>query len=206
MASMKTKEKRREYYEKNKKHICEVERLRREKNRPEGLKKLGRYVSEDELSTSWTQIPEHPGYFASREGEIVGKNGRILIGCVDRCGYKNVILRENGGNKQCLSHRLVASTFIDKPDGKNYINHKDGNKTNNKVDNLEWCTRSENTIHSYENGLQKTINSTLLIRGERLEYVRNNIGSKSDEEIAEHLNCCKETIRKIRNKIQKGEL
>ena len=198
-------EKKREYYYSHKEHICEVERLRHEKNRQEGMKKLGRYVPPDELRSNWKQIPGHPNYYASKSGDIVGKQRRIMIGHIDRCGYKNVIFREGTSNKQYLMHRLIAETFIDKPEGKNFINHKDGNKVNNSVDNLEWVTKSENTLHSFENGLQKTINGTEVIRGERLQFVKDNIGVLSDEEIANALNCRRDTIRKLRYRILKGE-
>lgn len=55
--------------------------------------------------------------------------------------------------KICRVHRLVANAFIDNYNNYPIINHKDGNKLNNCVDNLEWCTYKQNIIHSWENGL-----------------------------------------------------
>jgi hypothetical protein len=55
--------------------------------------------------------------------------------------------------KSCALHRLIAQTFIENPENKPYINHKDGNTKNNCVDNLEWCTQSENVIHALDTGL-----------------------------------------------------
>ena len=101
-------------------------------------------------------IPNHPGFRATENGEIIGKRGKPLIGRIDRCGYHEVVLSECGKSKSYLVHRLVLSAFepisnMDKYD----VNHKDGNKQNNCVDNLEWCSRSENVKHAYETGLER---------------------------------------------------
>ena len=92
------------------------------------------------------------GYFASPRGNIYNRHGDLMIGCVDRCGYRHTILNR----KQRNIHRVIAETFIPNPQNKPCVNHKDGNKLNNDVANLEWCTHSENTIHSFQTGLQTT--------------------------------------------------
>lgn len=90
-------------------------------------------------------IRGHSGFKATRDGQIIGKRGKPLIGHVDRCGYKEVLLSENGKTKSYLVHRLILSTFEPIENEENFdVNHKDGNKLNNNVSNLEWCTRSEN--------------------------------------------------------------
>jgi hypothetical protein len=68
-------------------------------------------------------------------------------------GYKQVKYGSNYIRKSVLVHRLVAETFIPLIDGKDFINHKDGNKLNNNITNLEWCTLKENAIHSVKTGL-----------------------------------------------------
>lgn len=72
-------------------------------------------------------------------------------------GYKRIQLTNDDGEKVTINvHRLVAMAFIPKIDGKPFVNHKDGNKSNNKVENLEWCTNQENIIHAINTGLRKT--------------------------------------------------
>jgi hypothetical protein len=68
-------------------------------------------------------------------------------------GYFNAALYSNGKMKRIYVHRLVADAFLGKENGKEYVNHIDGNKSNNSLSNLEWCTRSENMKHAYDNGL-----------------------------------------------------
>ena len=67
----------------------------------------------------------------------------------NRLGYIRVNLYNNGKKKRYFIHRLVAEAFLPKKQGKDFVNHKDGNKQNNHLDNLEWCNRSENQLHSY---------------------------------------------------------
>jgi hypothetical protein len=72
--------------------------------------------------------------------------GKILKGTVAQTGY----IQFGISKKSVLAHRLVAEAFIPKIEGKNHVNHKDGNKTNNHVDNLEWCTPAENIKHMFD--------------------------------------------------------
>ena len=105
---------------------------------------------------NWKRIPGHPDYFAGDCGEIYStkKSGRILKGKVDRLGYPMVCLRTDGVQKTPKVHRLIALTHLENPNGLPELNHKDGDKTNNSIDNLEWCTRSENLQHAWDTGLR----------------------------------------------------
>ena len=71
-----------------------------------------------------------------------------------RNGYVYQMLYKNGKEKLLRVHRLVAMAFLPNPNNLPQVNHKDGNKQNNSVDNLEWCEQSYNMKHAYKNGLQ----------------------------------------------------
>lgn len=82
--------------------------------------------------------------------------GRTLNPSVNNHGYLSLILSKNGEKKSCRIHRLVAEAFIKNPNNYDQVNHIDGDKTNNKVENLEWCNNQYNVIHAYKNGLAKS--------------------------------------------------
>lgn len=77
------------------------------------------------------------------------KYGRILKPSIQNNGYKIVWLSKNGKVKALTVHRLVAQTFLINKDNCYCVNHKNGNKCDNRLENLEWCTSSENLIHAY---------------------------------------------------------
>ena len=79
----------------------------------------------------------------------------ILVPIIQSNGYCYINLCVNNKNKNVRIHKLVAETFIPNPNHLPCVNHKDGNKQNNKVDNLEWCTNRYNTIHAWNNGLME---------------------------------------------------
>lgn len=90
-----------------------------------------------------------PGYQVDTCGHIYGKSGRQLNPSIHKNGYYFVQPRKMGKTCYMSVHRAVALTFLDKPSGKDFVNHKDGDKSNNDLSNLEWVTRSENMKHSY---------------------------------------------------------
>lgn len=97
----------------------------------------------------WRCIPDYPNYQVSNLGNVRNiKTGRILSSGINNSGYINVSLCKNGEAKNYMVHRLVASAFIPNPKNLPEINHKDHNRQNNCVDNLEWCTRQYNIEYS----------------------------------------------------------
>lgn len=80
---------------------------------------------------------------------------QLLKGDINRYGYVNYRLWKNNKLKNILGHRLVALHFLDNPLNKKEINHLNGIKCDNKLENLEWATRSENALHAFKTGLEK---------------------------------------------------
>lgn len=81
---------------------------------------------------------------------------RIMYHSYDYKGYPVIILRKDLKRKSVKIHRLVATAFIPNPEGKLQVNHKDGNKSNNNLTNLEWVSNSENQRHAVQIGLKKS--------------------------------------------------
>ena len=116
----------------------------------------------------WKVIVDNDYYHISNLGRVksierkvprstcgeVSVRERILKPATDAKGYLRVALARNKSLKTYKVHRLVADAFIDNNERKPEVNHKDGNKHNNHVSNLEWVTKGENLSHAYKNGLR----------------------------------------------------
>lgn len=109
----------------------------------------------------WRDIDGYDGrYMVSNLGKIMSLNfngthkHKELLGRKTRGGYRQVVLYTNGKRKAFYIHVLVAKTFIPNPNNLPEVNHKDGNKENNTVNNLEWVTSKENSLHAVKTGLR----------------------------------------------------
>ncbi len=154
----------------------------------------------------WRDIKDYEGiYMVSNLGRIkslIGFNGHNyikrekILNPYKQEGSKNyyrsvVKLKKDGKGKQFKVHRLVAEAFILNPENKLEVNHLDGNPLNNKVNNLEWCTRQENIDHAIETGLT-TIHTINTIDRETMVTLLNN--GYTYDDISEILGIAKGTV------------
>ena len=133
-----------------------------------------RSLEENDDKVIWKEYPECPKYLVSTTGEVRNKKtGRLMMGSKQN-GYRFLCLYIDKDTPKMnrLVHRMVAQTFLDNPDNKLIVNHKDTNILNNCVDNLEWVTYKENmnteeTIKNLKKGKNsKTIHQILIETGE----------------------------------------
>jgi hypothetical protein len=97
----------------------------------------------------WVRIPEYP-LEINIEGQVRTLKGHPVKFCKDTKGYPQIHYKNSAGKRTTVKlHKLIALAFIPNPENKPQINHIDGDKANFNVDNLEWCTQSENQIHAY---------------------------------------------------------
>ena len=154
-------------------------------------------------------IEGFPNYTISSEGVVFNlRTQKIQKLQTDRDGYMVVNLSNDGIKKRKRVHRLVATAFIPTDDYSLTVNHKDGNKQNNSVDNLEWLSNLDNIRHAYSTGLaipkqnpkgEKSIASKLTFNdAEQIrEWVRNNTYSR--KEIATMFNITTASVGNIIN-------
>jgi hypothetical protein len=106
--------------------------------------------------TEWITTIECDRYEVNCYGQVRHKvRKQILKGRANKNGYLYVNFRIDGKNTNFAIHRIVANAFIPNPNHKPEVNHKDSNKANNCVDNLEWVDSSENKKHAYLEGARK---------------------------------------------------
>lgn len=141
----------------------------------------------------WKDIENYIGlYQVSNYGNVKSlskKSGNCFRGEIllkqktTKDGYKYVCLSKNHKQETFRVHRLVAQYFVD--GAGDTVNHKDGDKTNNHADNLEWCDRSENMKHAYRLGLKKAKkgcdNSQSKLTEDDVRYIRTHYKRQSTE-------------------------
>lgn len=121
---------------------------------------------------------EDAPYLISNKGYLINTNtGKQSLGSKKQTGYIEVTIQTDAGEEKSISlHRLVASYFVPVREGASEVNHKDGDKTNNSAENLEWVTHNENLKHAYITGLRpddvsaRGVIATNIETGEEMEF------------------------------------
>lgn len=166
------------------------------------------------MNEIWKDIKGYEGYYQiSNLGRVKGLlrivdhslTKKYIVKSIIRkndllnSGYVIINLAKNGIVRKFIIHRLVAQSFIQNPEKKSEINHKNGIKKDNRVENLEWCTRSENCKHSFDIGLSKRGEDhykTKLTEKQVIKIKRNK-NNLTVTEMAKKYHVTYECIRKI---------
>ncbi len=158
------------------------------------------------MTEIWKDIKDFEGlYQISNFGRVKSlKTGKILKQTIKENGYLQIGLYKNNKKYYFLVHRLVTEAFIDNPNNYPQVNHISGIKSENNVDNLEWCNASQNGKHAYDNNLSKPqsgINhgNNRLTEKQVLE-IRALEGIKSYPEISTEFGICKQHVCDIINR------
>jgi len=141
-------------------------------------------------------------YSVTKSGKIINNNtGRVLKLHNNGNGYSKVTLTVMGVQIQKNVHRLVAMHYVDNPENKKQVNHKNGIKSDNRASNLEWVTNSENQIHAHKTGLKSNgINLwNAKFNNNDIKKIFELDKTTKRKDIALEMKCCKSTISDILN-------
>lgn len=113
--------------------------------------------------SNFKPIPGYEDYLINENGQVYSKKrNKLLSPFYNRRGYLRVNLYRNKKRKFFSIHRLVAMTFLNNSNNLPQVNHIDGNKLNNNISNLEWCTNFQNNKHAWDNGLKENTRESLV--------------------------------------------
>lgn len=131
---------------------------------------------------NWTYVKDFKDYLISSYGRVYSiKRRKLLAIRTDNSGYDHKTLWGNKNKKDFTVHRLVMESFINNPKDKIQINHINGIKSDNRIENLEWCTQQENLKHAWENGLRKMCTN----KRSPKQYTKDGVFIKSFESCTE---------------------
>lgn len=130
--------------------------------------------------------------------------GKVLKPFYTKWGYKRIGLSKNGKVKYYCIHKLVAEAFLPNPENKRQVNHINGIKDDNRLENLEWCTQRENNIHAYKTGLNKGTKGISYKNRclKAIEYIKEHI--RIDDEYPDYMEMLIEERDNLLNILQNG--
>lgn len=156
------------------------------------------------MNPFWADIEGYPNYAISSDGIVLNKHrNKTVKASRNHWGYMVVGLTVNKKRFNHQIHRLIANAFIPNPEGKTQVNHIDGNKSNNRLENLEWVTPSENKIHAYTVLNQKAArgenHGVAKLTMERVKEIRQQYltGEVTMQSLANQHQVCIQTISNV---------
>jgi HNH endonuclease/NUMOD4 motif len=164
------------------------------------------------MSEVWKPITKYENYSVSTLGSIKNNTTQRILRCYVRNGYKSVSLSKDNVKKTVNIHTVVAQAFLEKPQGKNYVvNHINEDKLDNRLENLEYTTYRENTMHSMTS--KRTTNTAEFNLSEFVDipnYVNYMVSKKGDVYSKSIKRLCCATVlpngyRKIKLKADSGQ-
>jgi len=176
-----------------------------QKYRPDydALMKCYLFELDDLPGEIWLPVPDYEDYHVSNFGRVKSfkfKTPRIMIPYLNGSGYLQICLSKDDKSKHFHIHRLVALCFVSNPQDKPEVNHIDGNKLNNFVENLEWVTREQNINHAFDIGIapQGQDRPEAKLTNEQARFIRENPDDLNSAQLAELFGVCDATIGRIR--------
>lgn len=155
---------------------------------------IWRYIEKEEIlneTEDWITLEKYPRDKISPDGRVFSTWGKKFKTPQDRKGYKFVSVTDAAGRETKISvHRLVALAYIPNPLSHPVVNHKDGNPSNNTIENLEWCTYAQNAQHAHDTGLCSSKKKVLQLTKEGKELKTFN----SMKEAANHVGLSSDSI------------
>ena len=151
-------------------------------------------------------IPEYPDYKMNKMGEIFSlKTNKVLKPIKHSTGYNVIRLTNSSGVKTIRYHRIVAKVLVPNPENLPVVNHIDGDKRNNRPDNLEWCTHKHNHDHAIDKGLKSNgvgvKNPACRFDKEEVKSWLSDLisGKKNIQDIAKEVGAARTTISRLIN-------
>lgn len=159
-------------------------------------------VTKEELK-EFEDIKEYPNYMIHRDGRIYNKKRKMFMKGRNKSGYLYTYLEQD----DLAVHRINALQFLPKPKDKDFVNHKDGNKHNNHIDNLEWTTKGENNQHAYDTNLNSNIvavhqykmDGTFVAKHTSMSNACKTLGLDPRLCVSTIVDCCKHKIKHAYN-------
>lgn len=165
-------------------------------------------MNNEELFQISNFLPEvKDRYYINKKGELYTDDGKKRMKDCIKNGYvKNSLILKDNTSKSFFRHRLVMLCFQPNSNAEQLqVNHKDGNKLNNSLENLEWCTNQENRIHAVQIGLAASLKgeenpASKLLEAQVIDIIHDLLDHIPYSQICKKYNCSKSTISAIKNK------